>query len=86
MLHTELGQELATENGSATLSLPLPLAERGEINLKKIGLEVIVRVGAQKRTILLPPALAAYATSGARFEDGALRISFEKTEETHAPA
>jgi arsenite-transporting ATPase len=85
VLHTELGQELATENGSATLSLPLPLAERGEINLKKIGLEVIVRVGTQKRTILLPAALAAYATSGARFEDGALRISFEKTEEAHVP-
>ncbi len=85
VLHTELGQELATENGSATLSLPLPLAERGEINLKKIGLEVIVRVGTQKRTILLPPALAAYTTSGARFEDGALRISFEKTEQAHVP-
>ncbi len=79
VLHTELGQVLATDNGSATLSLPLPLAERGEINLKKIGLEVIVRVGGQKRTILLPPALAAYATSGARFEDGALHIFFEKT-------
>ena len=46
-------------------------------SLKKIGLEVIVRVGAQKRTIMLPPALAAYATAGARFEDGAWR-SFEK--------
>ena len=85
VLHTELGQELATDNGSATLSLPLPLAERGEINLKKIGLEVIVRVGGQKRTILLPPALAAYATSGARFEDGALHIFFEKPEEAHVP-
>ena len=83
VLHTELGQVLATDNGSATLSLPLPLAERGEINLKKIGLEVIVRVGGQKRTILLPPALAAYATSGARFEDGALHIFFEKPEDAH---
>jgi arsenite/tail-anchored protein-transporting ATPase len=86
VLHTELGQVLATDNGSATLSLPLPLAERGEINLKKIGLEVIVRVGGQKRTILLPPALSAYATSGARFEDGALHIFFEKPEDAHAPA
>jgi hypothetical protein len=27
---------------------------------------------------MLPPALAAYPASGARFEDGALEISFDK--------
>ena len=81
--HRELEQELVTDNGSATLRVPLPFAERGEIDLKKIGLEVIVRVGGQKRTIILPPAMSAYATSGARFEDGALRIFFEKAEDAH---
>ena len=58
--------------------MDVPFAERGDLSLKKIGLEVIVRVGAQKRTIMLPPALAAYATAGARFEDGSLEITFEK--------
>jgi HSP20 family molecular chaperone IbpA len=42
---------------------------------------VIVRVGAQKRTIMLPPALSAYSASGARFEDGALEILLEKAED-----
>ena len=56
LFHHELEQELATDNGRATLRVPLPFAERGEIELKKIGLEVIVRVGGQKRTIILPPA------------------------------
>ena len=74
----ELSQELSGENGRATLRLPLPFAERGDIQLKKIGLEVVVRVGGQKRTIILPPTMAAYATSGARFEDGALEVYFEK--------
>ena len=83
VLHRELEQQLVTDNGSATLRVPLPFAERGEIDLKKIGLEVIVRVGGQKRTIILPPAMSAYATSGARFEDGALRIFFEKAEDAH---
>jgi arsenite/tail-anchored protein-transporting ATPase len=78
VLHTELAQELVTENGRATLRVAVPFAERGELSLKKIGLEVIVRVGAQKRTIMLPPALAAYAAGGARFEDGALQIVFER--------
>ena len=78
VLHDEFSQELVTDNGRATLRLPLPFAERRELELKKIGLEVIVRVGAQKRTIILPPALAAYAASGARFEDGALEIVFQR--------
>jgi arsenite-transporting ATPase len=78
LLHTEMPQELSGENGRATLRLPLPFAERGEIELKKIGLEVIVKVGGQKRTIILPPTMAAYATSGARFEGGALEVFFER--------
>jgi arsenite-transporting ATPase len=77
LLHEELSQELSADNGHATLRLPLPFAERGDIELKKIGLEVIVRVGGQKRTIILPQALAAYSTRGARFEDGALSVYFE---------
>jgi arsenite/tail-anchored protein-transporting ATPase len=80
VLHEELSQELSAENGSATLRLPIPFAERGDIELKKIGLEVIVRVGGQKRTIILPPTMAAYATSGARFEGGALSVFFERSD------
>jgi len=78
ILHHELSQELSGSNGQATLRLALPFSERGDIELKKIGLEVIVRVGGQKRTIILPPTMASYATSGARFEGGALEVTFEK--------
>jgi arsenite-transporting ATPase len=78
MLHDRLSQELVTDNGTATLRLDVPFAERGDLSLKKIGLEVIVRVGAQKRTIMLPPALGGYATAGARLDDGSLEITFEK--------
>ena len=80
VLHRDLAQELSSENGNATLRLPIPFADRGDIELKKIGLEVIVRVGGQKRTIILPPTMAAYSTSGARFEDGALNVFFERSE------
>ena len=78
ILHEELSQELSGENGRARLRLALPFAERGDIELKKIGLEVIVRVGGQKRTLILPPTMAAYATTGARFEEGALEVFFER--------
>jgi arsenite-transporting ATPase len=78
VLHSELAQQLVTDNGRATLRVNVPFAEKGDLSLKKIGIEVIVRVGPQKRTIMLPPALAAYSARGARFEDGTLEIEFER--------
>jgi arsenite/tail-anchored protein-transporting ATPase len=78
ILFDELTQELVTENGTALLRLTIPFAEKADIALKKIGMEVVVRVGAQKRTIVLPQALASYRPAGARFEDGALNVTFEK--------
>src|SRR4051812_46814709 len=81
VLHDDLSQELTSENGHATLRLPLPFAEKGDIDLKKIGLEVVVRVGGQKRTIILPRSLASYRPRGARFDDGALHVTFEKDDE-----
>jgi hypothetical protein len=41
----------------------------------------VVRVGGQKRTIILPPALAAYRPRSAQFEDGALSVRFERTDD-----
>jgi arsenite-transporting ATPase len=78
LLHHDLAQELTSNNGTATLRLPIPFVEKADIDLKKIGLEVVVRVGGQKRTIILPPALAAYRPRSAQFEDGALSVRFEK--------
>jgi arsenite-transporting ATPase len=80
VLHDELTQELQSENGHATLRLPLPFVQKGDIELKKVGLEVIVRVGGQKRTIMLPTAMSGYRPAGAQFEDGALRVDFERSE------
>jgi arsenite-transporting ATPase len=81
LLYEDLSQELVSENGTATLRLPIPFVEKADIGLKKIGLEVVVRVGGQKRTIILPPALAAYRPRSAQFEDGALSVRFERTDD-----
>ena len=50
---------------------------KGDISLKKIGLELIVGVDGQRRTIMLPPAMAAMRPGAATFEDGALEIRFD---------
>jgi arsenite/tail-anchored protein-transporting ATPase len=85
LLYEDLSQELSSDNGTALLRLPIPFVDKADIELKKIGLEVVVRVGAQKRTIILPPALAAYKPRSARFEEGALNVRFERSDD-RAPA
>jgi arsenite-transporting ATPase len=45
--------------------------------LKKIGLELVVRVDGHKRTLMLPPALGDYQPTGASFDDGCLHVTFD---------
>jgi arsenite/tail-anchored protein-transporting ATPase len=77
ILYDSLTQELRVSEDGAQLRLMLPFAEKGDISLKKIGLELIVGVDGQRRTIILPSALAAFQPSGATFEDGALEVTFK---------
>ena len=77
VLYTALTQELTVSEAGARLRLALPFASKGEISLKKIGPELIVGVDGQRRTIMLPPALAGLRPTAATFEDGALEISFD---------
>jgi arsenite-transporting ATPase len=80
VLHTSLSQELVVDDQQARLRLALPFAERGDISLKKIGLELVVGVDGHKRTIILPPALAGYRPTQARFADGALEVTLDDGE------
>jgi len=77
VLHDALTQELEVLDDGALLRLDLPFAEKGDISLKKIGLELVVGVDGQRRTIMLPPAMAAMRPAAATFEDGALEIRFD---------
>jgi arsenite/tail-anchored protein-transporting ATPase len=77
VLHQGLTQELVVGAGAAELRMDLPFAEKGEISLKKIGLELVVRVDGHKRTLMLPPALGDYRPTGASFDDGALHVTFD---------
>jgi arsenite-transporting ATPase len=80
VLHRAITQELVVEDGRARLRLAVPFARKGEISLKQIGLELIVSVAGQRRTIMLPPALAARSACGARLEQGHLEVMFDGSE------
>jgi len=76
VLHDRISHELSLDGDRAELRLDLPFAQKGDISLKKIGLELVVRVDGQKRTIILPPSLAPFRPASASFNDGALMVSF----------
>src|SRR2546421_193108 len=60
VLHDSFTQELQVSEHEARLRLTLPFARKVDLSLKKIGLELVVGAGEQKRTIMLPSALAGF--------------------------
>jgi arsenite-transporting ATPase len=84
VLNDRIAHALDVDEDTATLRLDLPFADKGAISLKKIGLELIVRVDAHKRTIMLPPALDEFRPAGAAFEGGCLVVTFEAPAEAVA--
>ncbi|MDX6659008.1 MAG: arsenite/tail-anchored protein-transporting ATPase [Solirubrobacteraceae bacterium] len=84
VLHNTVSQQLVVGADHAELRMALPFAARGDISVKKIGLELIVRVDGQKRTLMLPPALGDYRPAGAEFDDGALKVLFDGPARAHA--
>jgi arsenite/tail-anchored protein-transporting ATPase len=82
LLYTELAHELTSVEGGAELRLTIPFTEKGELELKKVGPELIVAVGREKRTIILPSALARQSPAGAQFENGTLTVSFTDERDT----
>jgi arsenite-transporting ATPase len=77
VMHSELAQRISSEDGRTVLAIPVPFADRSELDLSKVGQELIVRAGREKRTIILPTALARHRPAGARLEAGMLEVSFE---------
>jgi len=77
VLHDRRAQELALEGSRAELRLDLPFVAKGDVALKKIGLELVVRVDGHKRTIVLPSALAGFRPTSAKLAEGSLVVGFE---------
>jgi arsenite/tail-anchored protein-transporting ATPase len=79
VLHDALTQEIEVSDDGARVRLAIPFASKGDISLKKIGLELIVGVDGQKRTMMLPPSMTGFNPTAARFEDGSLEVTFAGT-------
>lgn len=64
----------APEAGGWRIALPLPHAGRGELEVAKIGGELVVRAGSRRRSLSLPRRLAPLSLASARVEDETLVI------------
>ena len=85
VMHTELAHEAARgSDGATVMRIRVPFAERSEVSLKKVGAELVVGAGRERRTIILPAPLARRRPAGARFEGGVLEVSFEPDEQQSA--
>ena len=60
------------------LHIPLPFASKENIELSKVGEELVVRIGNQRRNIFLPRALVGLEVLGARLEEGTLHVIFAR--------
>jgi len=76
MMYSGIAREISSENGTTTLRIAVPFAERDEISVKKVDQELVVSAGQQKRTIILPPGLARKRPAGAKLEQGSLLVAF----------
>jgi arsenite-transporting ATPase len=58
------------------LSVALPHADKREVDLTRVGDELVVTVGSHRRVIALPSALKRCVADGAALRDGRLRVRF----------
>lgn len=76
LLYHGRAHSVAKDGDDYILSLPLPLASKPEIEMLRAGEELVIRIGAQRRNILLPRQLMALEVREAKFDAGVLRIRF----------
>ena len=69
--------EVRRENGGYTVIVELPFASRDTVHLTRQRDELVLQVGAWRRTLLLPRALIDAHTRGAHMEGQTLRVEFE---------
>lgn len=60
------------------LTVHIPGADKREIDMYQVSADIVIKAGNFKRNIPLPNVLRNYMVTGAKLEDGILKIDFEK--------
>ena len=71
-------QSVEQIEGGYMLFLAAPFAEKDALDLVQVGDELVVKIGNQRRNILLPRVLIGLEIAEAKLEDNELRVRFAK--------
>ncbi|WP_111765249.1 ArsA family ATPase [Nakamurella deserti] len=71
-----IGLQVTGGQGDYRLTVPLPLADRGQVQLTRSGDDLVITVGSHRRRIALPSLLQRCTATGASFRDDALVVAF----------
>jgi arsenite-transporting ATPase len=63
------------------LEVYAPCADKADIDLYQASTDIVIKIGNFKRNIPLPNSLRSFCVTGAKFEDGRLKIQFEQEKE-----
>jgi arsenite-transporting ATPase len=77
VLHRGRTMRIERRGRSHLLCLPLPFADRHDVELGRRDGELLVRVGSHRRGVVLPDSLQRREVTGATMVDGWLEIRFE---------
>ncbi|MDE2902901.1 MAG: TRC40/GET3/ArsA family transport-energizing ATPase [Chloroflexota bacterium] len=77
--------EIVEVEGGFEFRIPAPFLEKSDASLVRRGDELVIRMGAARRNIVLPRVLARMTHSGARLVDGQLRVRFSARPTAAAP-
>lgn len=67
---------ISEHEGGYLLSLPLPLADRDELDLSRVGSDLVVTASGRRRVLALPSVLRRCEVTGARLVEGRLNVTF----------
>ncbi|GGM12624.1 ArsA family ATPase [Nakamurella endophytica] len=70
------GPSTEVTDGGYLLRIPVPLAAPGEVDLSRVGDDLVLTVGAVRRRLALPSLLRRCLTTGARLDAGNLVVEF----------
>ncbi len=73
-------QAISQEDGDYILTLLLPFTSKEDVTLSQIGDELVVRVGGNKRNVILPRVLVGMRTESAKLENDRLTIRFARSD------
>jgi arsenite-transporting ATPase len=78
ILYRTRTQKIEKNETGYIMTVLMPFTGKDDVRLSQKGDELIIRVGALKRIMTLPRSLVSHRVTGAKFEDGGLKLHFEE--------